>query len=365
VALVGTGIVSHAHEAAAVVAGTRITHLVSRRRDHEIVARAARIGARLVDRDASPEGVVEAVSSADVVVVASPVDARAGLVEALLGAGHRVVVELPFARSPADADRLIAAARTAPGALRVAVTAAHAPAVAALWSDLRGIGTSRFLEARFLDPVPPHPRRTYVDRGTTIVDELAAQPIAVALASAALLGLGRPTVVAARVAPADATGTGTGTDELTGIRIDLTWSPTGHDDASTPVTGRVDASWSGGSSVIRDLQVAGTRAVLRAELLPTSVLERNGMPMPVVTGSGTSALDSLWLLESAGHVGVHRAITDWVAGRSDDLLDATVGWMTTEVAAAAMRSASADGTEVPLPVATDREPTSAMWWSGR
>lgn len=78
----------------------------------------------------------EAVALADVVIVATPIDVHAGVVARALEAGRSVLVEKPLCRTAAEANALVAAAKSA--RLFVSHTERFNPVVRALTRLLRG-----------------------------------------------------------------------------------------------------------------------------------------------------------------------------------------------------------------------------------
>lgn len=87
----------------------------------------------------------------DAVTVATPTEAHAEVAGPLLEQGIAVLVEKPLARSAAEADRLIAAARTSGALLAVGHTERFNPAVAAARSLVR---EPRFIEVHRLGTFP-------------------------------------------------------------------------------------------------------------------------------------------------------------------------------------------------------------------
>lgn len=92
-----------------------------------------------------PEGVArlasedEAVALADVVIVATPIEAHAAVVARALEAGRSVLVEKPLCRTAAEANALVAAATpSSPSRLFVSHTERFNPVVRALARLLRG-----------------------------------------------------------------------------------------------------------------------------------------------------------------------------------------------------------------------------------
>lgn len=82
----------------------------------------------------------EAVALSDVVIVATPIDAHAGIVARALQAGRSVLVEKPICRTAAEAHALVTAAASSPSGSRLFVshTERFNPVVRALTRLLRG-----------------------------------------------------------------------------------------------------------------------------------------------------------------------------------------------------------------------------------
>lgn len=93
----------------------------------------------------------EVPSRADAAVVAAPTSLHAEVALALLGAGLHVLVEKPIARSLDEAERMVAAARSAGRVLQVGHVERFNPAVRAA---LPFVTEPRFIEAHRLSPFP-------------------------------------------------------------------------------------------------------------------------------------------------------------------------------------------------------------------
>jgi predicted dehydrogenase len=119
----------------------------------------------------------------------------------------------------------------------------------------------------------------------------------------------------------------------------------------------VVASWRGTGAPRWDVQAASATGALRAELLPTPLLEHDGEPVALPPPrAATAALDAY------GYLAQLAAALEDHAARRAPFCDATFGRAVLEVVVAAAAS-SAAGVEVPLPFTGARSRTPAELWA--
>ncbi len=121
----------------------------------------------------------------------------------------------------------------------------------------------------------------------------------------------------------------------------------------------VVSSWRGGEVPEWSAQAASATGVVRAELLPTPLLERNGdvLTLPTVTAP-------IPQLEQYGYVGQLEAFLAAFAGATPPLMDARFGRAVLDVVCAAYASAAAAGSEVAVPFTGPRDRTPLQLWRG-
>ena len=119
----------------------------------------------------------------------------------------------------------------------------------------------------------------------------------------------------------------------------------------------VVSSWRGGEVPEWSAQAASATGVVRAELLPTPLLERNGdaVALPPPTASVPQ-------LEQYGYVGQLEAFVAAFASGGRPLMDARFGHDVLDIVCAAYSSAAADGAEVAVPFMGPRDRTPLQLW---
>ncbi len=99
--------------------------------------------------------------------------------------------------------------------------------------------------------------------------------------------------------------------------------------------------------------------MVRAELLPTLLLEHNGDEIPIAPVTG-----SIPQLEQYGYVAQLEAFLVAFGGHSRPLMDAAFGRDVLDVVCAAYASAREGGTAVSLPFSGARDKTPLQLWRG-
>lgn len=293
---------------------------------------AARAGVRAERAEALP-------GDADIVLVSgAPVAHALDVVRALQG-GAGVLVEQPLAATLDDADRIVEAAEATGGRVGYLANLAFAPLVDALRFELPAIGPLQFLELRALQ-APPADRGDDAAWGGGALLRTGASVIALALVLAAP---NRLTEVHTRVLEGDEPG---GVD--TYAEVDLRFGPA--------LTARVVASWRESMSTW-DVQASSAFGVLRAELLPHHVLERNGEPLP----PPEPAPGPVPALIEFGYVAQLASLAGSLRAGNRPVLDAAFGRQVLEVVCAAARSA-ATGVEESIPFGGNRHRSPTQLW---
>lgn len=340
VALCGAGMITTAHIAAAAQMGLPVVAVASR-----TPARSQRVakvcGAKVVAYDALPAG-------ADIVVVATPPRCHAADALRMLDAGAAVLLEKPLCRTLDEADALVAAAARHGGRLLYAENLAYAPIVQRLIAMVPSLGSLTHVEVRALQDLPTWGDFTSDEWGGGALFDLGVHPLAIALLVANAAGHGRPVAVAAHLRG----GADHGSDEHAEVTLRYRSGFTAH----------VVASWQAGPEPLWDIQVAGDRGVVRAELAPGHTLEHNGdeVPLPTVRGE-------LAPLVQLGYLDQMRALVDDIATGREPVMSASFGREVLQVVAAAYASAANTvtgraGAEVALPFSGPRDLTPLQLW---
>jgi predicted dehydrogenase len=123
--------------------------------------------------------------------------------------------------------------------------------------------------------------------------------------------------------------------------------------------GTVVSSWRGGEVPEWSVQAASASGVVRAELLPSMLLERNGdqITLPPVTSS-------IPQLEQYGYVGQLQAFVAAFADGTRPLMDASFGRTVLDIVCAAYTSAGSGGADVAVPFDGPRDRTPLQLWRG-
>jgi myo-inositol 2-dehydrogenase / D-chiro-inositol 1-dehydrogenase len=330
IALLGAGMISRAHAAAAQILGVPVVAVTSRTPE-SAGAFAERVGARAVRYDELTDG-------ADVIVVATPPALHASQTLEMLERGAAVVLEKPLCTTLADADVLVEAAGDR---VLYAENLAYAPVVHAMIPRVRELGALNSLEVRSLQGRPTWGNFLSEEWGGGALFDLGVHPVAVALLLAAPAV---PVGVHAVLEGADDHPT----DEFADVTITF----------DTGLQGHVVSSWRDGPTPVWDAQVSSATGVVRAELLPEPELEVNGEPvaLPPVTAPVPQ-------LEQYGYIGQLQAFLDDLEHGRRPLMDVNWGRMVLDVVCAAYASA-ASGEPEPTPFRGPRNRTPLQLWRG-
>lgn len=311
--------------------GLTITHVASR--DQARAAEAARrLGAVAVPFDTLPAG-------ADAVVVCTPPAHHAEAVLAALAAGASALVEKPLCTTLADADRLVEAAES--GCVAYAENLLHAPVVRFARSHVADLDGVDLIEVRALQGRPTWGEFLTEGWGGGVLFDLGAHPLAVAMLLAAPA---RPVELRAVMQGADDHPV----DEHAEVTIQL----------DTGCQIRVIASWRHTGPPTWDAQVSSPDGVVRLELLPNVLLERNGVEVRL-PDAGAGAADPL---AEMGYLAQMDSFRSDVATGQVPALGAAFGRAVLDLTCAAYASAGEGGSWVPLPFEGDRNSTPIQLW---
>lgn len=337
IALCGAGMIARAHAGAAAALGLKVVAVASRTPERAR-ALADAVGARAVGYDELPAG-------ADIVVVCTPPQCHADDAIRMLEAGAAVVLEKPLCRTLAEADRLVDAAERHGGRLLYAENLAYAPVVGRMLALAERVGTPTHLEVRTLSPLPQWGDFTSDEWGGGALFDLGVHPLMIAMLLANATGNRRPTSVRATLRG----GEGHGTDEHAEVTLGF----------ATGFTASVVASWQSAQPQW-DLQLAGDRGVVRAELMPAVRLEWNGDEVALAPTRAHPAV-----IEQFGYSGQLAAFVHDLDARRQPIMSAAVGREVLQVVMGAYRSAGTEGSTVTLPVAERDDRTPLDWWHRR
>ncbi|MBU6330155.1 MAG: Gfo/Idh/MocA family oxidoreductase [Acidobacteria bacterium] len=325
-ALAGAGMISMIHAIAARAAGLPILAVASRT-EARAAERAEQIGCPAVAYADLPAG-------ADVVVVATPPALHTEQTIAALAAGASVLVEKPLATTLAEADAIVEAAADAAGHVIYAENQAFAPVVSRALGLIAELGPLEYLEVRALSPRPTWGDFLSPTWGGGCLFDLGAHPIALAL----LMAGDDPAVsVTARLERSPDIEV----DDLAVVELQF----------ASGLRARLEVSWRD-TSTTWDLQASSDIGVVRAELLPTVGLERDGEPVGVTRAP--SEVDQF--VHDLGYIEQLREVRRVVTGRAPSTstpIDASFGRHVLEIICAAYASAGADA-PVDLPFTGSR-----------
>lgn len=299
---------------------------------------AAEAGGRAVSYDDLPAG-------ADMVVVATPPARHAADALRAMAAGAAVVVEKPLCTTLEDADRLVRVVE-AGGLLTYAENLLFADATGAALSEIAAIGPLRHLTARALQPRPTWGDFTRRHWGGGVLFDLGVHPLALLVRAA---GSAVPVAVQAELSASE----GLEVEDHARVRLRF-------DDG---LVAELEVSWRD-DRPIWDLQAASDTGVVRYELLPDVLLERDGDPLdlPPPPDRDPRAASPPPQLDQLGYVEQLRdAEAAWRAGRSSTISDVHLGRQLLEVVCAAATSART-GEEVPLPFDGPRDRSPVELW---
>jgi predicted dehydrogenase len=335
VALAGAGYIAVVHGLAAQAAGMQVRAVAS---GSGTSARhlAGELDARKVSPDALPAG-------ADVLIVATPPALHVPFALQGLDAGATVLVEKPLATTLAGADRLVDAVTglgpSGASRMRCGENLLHAP----VWrraAELReDLGVLSHLSLRTLQPPPDWGHFTQPLTAGGVLFDLGPHALALALGLA-----GEPIVGVAATLESSRED---GADDHASLRLR----------AASGLVATIEVSWVSPDTVW-EAQASSDLGVVRMELLPEVLLERDGEPVEVPMRHR----DVEPLLEQFGYV---DQLLDLVAGDparpGQSVEDART---VLEVICAAYASAGDGGAEVALPFTGDRDRTPLELWKG-
>jgi myo-inositol 2-dehydrogenase/D-chiro-inositol 1-dehydrogenase len=346
--LAGSGRITAAHGLAAhAVAGAEIIAVASRDTAHA-TERARQLGARACTYDDLPAG-------ADVVLVATPPHRHAADTLQALERGAAVIVEKPLCTTLSEADAMVAAA--GPGARRIgyAENLAFAPIIRSALALAAGLGELRHLEVRALQSRPDWGDFLRPEWGGGALFDLGVHPLAVALlvAQAAAGGPGREPVGTTRVTSVRAQIDGAADIDVDDhAEVELTFD--------TGLVARVVASWRDPDPQW-DLQAASDRGVVRAELLPVLLLERNGES--VALPSMPEGIEVPQVEQFGYRSQLETFLADFGADRAP-AMGVEFGRTVLDIVCAAYASAGRGGEPVAVPFAGPRDLTPLQLWQG-
>ena len=339
VALCGAGMISVAHAYAARAVGLRVLSVASRTPERAR-DRAGQVGATAVDYRDLPAG-------ADIVVVATPPAQHLEHAAYSLERGAAVLLEKPLVRTLDEADRLVDLAGRYGQRILYAENLAYAPVTRRFLDLISDEATAGrridHLEVRTIQSLPTWGGFTTAEWGGGALFDLGVHPIALAVLVARAGGAGEVVAVSGRLS-----GDTTDDDASVDLRFE------------SGLVGRVVSSWRGGDTPVWDLQASTPESVVRAELMPSVVLEHNGEPV-VLPGSGLDVP----MIEQFGYAGQLRALVDNVTTGSTPFMDVSFGRWILEIVCAAYGSAAIDGDWIPVPSGCDRLATPLQLWRGR
>ena len=332
VAFAGAGWIAAVHGLAAKQLGLPITRVASRR-PAKAKEMASRMGAIACRYDELP-------GDAEVVVVCSAPQCHADHALHAISRGASVVIEKPLCTTLAGADALVAA-EDAGARIGYAENLAYAPIVQHFVAEVEQLGDLQHLEVRTVQSRPTWGDFLTEDWGGGALFDLGVHPIAIAMLAA------RSTVVS--VSAALEGSDDHPTDEH--AEVTLTFE--------RGLRATVVSSWRGGEVAEWSAQAASAMGVVRAELLPTPLLERNGdaLTLPPVTAP-------IPQLEQYGYVGQLEAFVVAFARGAPPVMDARFGRAVLDVVCAAYASAALGGSEVAVPFTGPRDRTPLQLWRG-
>jgi myo-inositol 2-dehydrogenase/D-chiro-inositol 1-dehydrogenase len=328
--------IASAHALAARTSGLNIVAVASRS-ERSRTKLATDLGVHAVEYDRLPAG-------ADVVVVATPPAQHFDHAAHALERGAAVILEKPLVLTLNEADRLVDLTARHGERLLYAENLAYAPIVHALIGRVaravEGGSVIDHLSVRTIQPLPTWGNFTSPEWGGGALFDLGVHPLAVA-------------VLVARAARAG---------EVVGVRATMRGDVTDtHAEVvlifESGLQGTVVSSWEGGPVPCWDVQVSSATDVVRAELLPTLVLEHNGDPIGL-----PAATAPVPMIEDFGYVGQMRAFLDDIAHGRPPFMDAAFGRWILEIVCACYVSAARDGAFTTVPSGCDRTRTPVQLW---
>lgn len=316
------------------IAGVTVTAVASRN-PARAADSASKLGATACTYDDLPAG-------ADGVVVCTPPPLHTAHTLQAVQAGAAVLVEKPLCATLADADALVAASEQG-AQIAYAENLVHAPIVRLAVEHAAQLAGIDVLEVRALQDRPTWGDFLTEGWGGGVLFDLGVHPIAVALLLAAPA---QPVEVRCALEGAD--------DHPVDEHAELSVA------FDSGLVARIITSWRH-SSPTWDAQVSSPDGVVRLELLPELLLERNGVtvPLPAAPEGVVPQLDELGYLRQ-----MESFIDDIEGGRAPSVGPA-FGRRVLDVVCAAYASAGRGGPWVDLPFDGPRNLTPLELWRGR
>ena len=334
-ALAGAGWIAAVHgHAVDHVPGLRISKVASRD-----PTKAAAFAERLA---AEPCGYDDLPAGAAGVVVCTPPAQHLQHAQLAIEGRAGALIEKPLCTTLAQADALVAAAEGG-ATIAYAENLVHAPIVRLALTHVRQLHGVDLVEVRALQSRPTWGDFLTEGWGGGVLFDLGVHPLAVAL------------LLAAPAVPVEVHATLDGADDHP---VDEHATVQIHFD--TGLLARVTASWRGGDAPTWDAQVSAPDGVVRFELLPALLLERNGaeVPLPGTPEGAPRQLEELGYLPQ-----MESFALDLADGRTPEL-GAAFGRRILDLVCAAYSSAGQGGAWVGLPFAGPRDRTPLQLWRG-
>lgn len=334
-AFAGSGWIAAVHGyAVRHVPGLRISRVASRDPAKATIA-AERV-------KAEPCTYAELPAGADGVVVCTPPAQHLEHAQLAIAGDAGVLIEKPLCTTLADADVLVTAEDDG-ARIAYAENLLHAPILRLAVTHARQLHAIDLVEVRALQSRPAWGDFLTEGWGGGVLFDLGVHPLAVAL------------VLAAPALPVEVRATLEGADDHP---VDEHAELTIHFD--TGLLARVTASWRGADTPTWDAQVSAPDGVVRMELLPALVLERNGVevPLPGVPEGVPAQLEELGYLRQ-----MEAFALDLQRHRTPEL-GAAFGRSILDVVCAAYASAGRGGDWMPLPFDGPRDRTPLQLWRG-
>lgn len=335
VAFAGVGWIAAVHGLAIDQLDDVAVHAVASRDPERAAASAAQLRVPACTYAELPAG-------ADGVIVCTPPASHAEHALGALRAGAGALVEKPLCATLDEADALVAAVE-AGGTIAYAENLVHAPIVRRAIEHAAQIGPLDLLEVRALQSRPTWGDFLTSGWGGGVLFDLGVHPLAVAL------------LLAAPAQPVEVRATLEGApdhpvDEHAEVLLAF----------DTGLVARIVASWRGGSTPTWDAQASSPHGVVRMELLPELLLERNGVEVPV----SSTLTGPLAQLEQLGYLDQMRTFAADLAHHRRPEVGAALGRRVLDVVCGAYASAGRGGAWIELPFDGPRDRTPLQLWQG-
>lgn len=296
---------------------------------------AGRLGARACRYDELPAG-------ADAVIVCTPPAHHTTPALTAIAGGAAVLLEKPLCPTLAEADALVAAVERG-AVVAYAENLLHAPVVARALEHAAQLGPLDLLDVRALQSRPTWGGFLTREWGGGVLFDLGVHPLAVALVLAAPA---RPVEVRAVLEGAPDHPV----DEHAEVHVAF----------DTGLVSRVTASWRGGDVPTWDAQASSPDGVVRLELLPDLLLERNGVTVPLPPTPAGPAPQ----LHDLGYLAQLQSFVTDVANGEQPSIGPAFGRGVLDVVCGAYHSAGLGGAWVELPFDGPRDLTPLQLWHG-